>query len=89
METQLLPAFVNLGVTGLILWWITQKLVPDQLDAFERRSDRLQELFKSEMEKERLTHERTIEKVVLAAQDRDKIWMVMMRDVLAGGMPRE
>ena len=64
MENQLIPAFVNLGAVGLILWWLTQKLVP-QLQ--KERSEAIT-AFQHEMEQERVMHRETIEKVLALVQ---------------------
>ena len=60
METQLFTAFVNLGAVGLMLWWLTLKLIP-QLQ--KERSEAIS-AFQHEMEEERRLHRETIEKVV-------------------------
>ena len=64
MNTQIISAFVNLGAVGLILWWMTQKLIPSQMEVFERRMERLQETFKSEAAMERQFHQESLNKIL-------------------------
>ena len=62
MESQILSAFVNLGAVGLMLWWLTLKLVP-QLQ--KERSEAIS-AFQHEMEEERRVHREMVEKVIEA-----------------------
>ena len=64
MNTQIISAFVNLGAVGLILWWMTQKLIPSQMEVFERRMERLQETFKSEAAMERQFLQESLNKIL-------------------------
>lgn len=68
---ELTSAFINLGAVGLILWWMTQKLIPtlhqdqvNQLAAFERRVERLQNIFQQEMQYLRDLHTTSVEKLM-------------------------
>lgn len=55
MESQLFPAFVNLGAVGLILWWMTAKLVPQM----QKQLEQAILAFHSEMVDERSLHRET------------------------------
>jgi hypothetical protein len=60
MSQEIIPAFINLGAVGLILWWLTLKLIP-QLQ--KERSEAIA-AFQVEMEKERIMHKETLDKLV-------------------------
>lgn len=55
MDNQFVPAFVNLGAVGLILWWMTSKLVPQM----QRQLDQAISAFHHEMVEERALHRET------------------------------
>jgi hypothetical protein len=58
---EFVPSLIQLGGVGLMLWWLTQKLIPNQMEAFERRIDKLQDVFRQEMCHERALHHDAIE----------------------------
>lgn len=60
MESQIISAFVNLGAVGLMLWWLTLKLIP-QLQ--KERSEAIL-AFQQEMEKERSLHRDTVDRLI-------------------------
>ena len=60
MQNEIITAFVNLGAVGLILWWLTLKLIP-QLQ--KERSEAIS-AFQTEMEKERDLHRSTINQLI-------------------------
>ena len=60
MGNEIFVAFVNLGAMGLMLWWLTLKLVP-QLQ--KERTEAIA-AFQHEMEEERKLHREVIEKML-------------------------
>ena len=60
MQNEIITAFVNLGAVGLILWWLTLKLIP-QLQ--KERSEAIS-AFQTEMEKERDLHRCSINQLI-------------------------
>lgn len=60
MQQEILGAFVNLGAVGLILWWLTLKLIP------QLQKERTEAIlaFQQEMEKERVLHRDTVDKLI-------------------------
>ena len=60
MDQSILTAFVNLGAVGLMLWWLTLKLIP------ELQKERTEAIvaFQMEMEKERTMHRETISQLI-------------------------
>mgnify|MGYP001566756303 CR=1 FL=1 len=60
MQNEIITAFVNLGAVGLMLWWLTLKLIP-QLQ--KERSEAIS-AFQAEMEKERELHRSTINQLI-------------------------
>lgn len=60
MQQEILGAFVNLGSVGLILWWLTLKLIP------QLQKERTEAIlaFQQEMEKERVLHRDTVDKLI-------------------------
>jgi len=71
MVDEVLPAFLQFGAVGLWIWWLTQKLIPvihqdriAQLEAFERRVDRLQSMFQQEMQYLREANKDAIEQMI-------------------------
>lgn len=53
MESQWLASLTNLGAVGLMLWWLTQKLIPH----IQKERDEAIQAFKEDAEKERLSHQ--------------------------------
>ena len=64
MDATLLGAFVNLGATGLMLWWLTQSLVPQ----LQKERNEARGAFQTCQEKERTLHRESIDKVMLSQQ---------------------
>mgnify|MGYP001610299509 CR=1 FL=1 len=60
MSQEIITAFVNLGAVGLMLWWLTLKLIP------ELQKERTEAIvaFQMEMEKERTMHRETISQLI-------------------------
>lgn len=69
MDTQIVPAFVNLGALGLMLWWLTLKLIP-QLQ--NERSEAIA-AFREEMRLERELHQQTIQQIIDHCQEELKL----------------
>lgn len=65
MDKELWTALSNLGATGLILWWMTFKFIPQ-----------LMETFRQEMEKERHIHDTINQRL---SDRNDKIMELLVR----------
>ena len=60
MESSIASAFVNLGAVGLMLWWLTLKLVPQ----LQRERNEAITAFREEMCLERDAHQRSIQQII-------------------------
>ena len=69
MDNTVVPAFVNLGAIGLILWWLTLKLIP-QLQ--QERSESIS-AFREEMQLERVSNRENLEQVIQHCQEEMKL----------------
>ena len=65
MESQVVGAFMNLGAVGIILWWLTLKLIP-QLQ--HERSEAIL-AFREEMQAERLSNREGLQHVIDHCQE--------------------
>ena len=67
MNEQIISALLNLGAVGIILIWMTQTLVPK----LQKQLDEAIHSFENQMEKERLNHRESLDKVLEHSK-----WMV-------------
>mgnify|MGYP001578490282 CR=1 FL=1 len=69
MENQVIPAFVNLGALGLMLWWLTLKLIPQ----LQRERGEAISAFREEMHLERESHRVEMERAIAHCQEEIKL----------------
>ena len=65
MEGQILPAFINLGAVGLMLWWLTFQLVP----RLQSQQEAALNSFREELRLEREAHQETMQRVIEHCQE--------------------
>lgn len=69
MDPQLITAFTNIGSVGIVLWWLTQKLIPEM----QAQLNHAIASFEKQMETERALHREMTEKYIAHSQ-----WMMEM-----------
>ena len=62
---QVTGAFMNLGAVGLILWWLTLKLIPQ----LQRERQEAIAVFREEMQAERITHQQALQQIISHCQE--------------------
>ena len=77
MSETLLQGFFNFGAIGVVLGWITMKLIP----YMQEQSESNLKAFRDESSKEREMHERSIDKLVQSNAERDRQWMELVKEL--------